>query len=136
MLIEDEAFGVVPHRFGTLTLCNSGPNTNGSQFSIIVGGEGQENNNNDHRNTADDDKSEVDPVTTNFSFLDNRHISLGYLRSEVNPSQFASAVNSSQGEALRKLHSVASSLAVDKTGKLSATSGSYIMISDCGLISQ
>lgn len=148
-LIEDEAFGVVPHRFGTLTLCNSGPNTNGSQFAIIVGGEAlqsstYQNNNNKNQNVivvadggaaaaTDQNQNEVDPVTTNFSFLDNRHVSLGYLKSETN--QFAKAT-SSQGEALSKLHAVASSLAVDKTGRLSATSGSYIVISDCGIISQ
>jgi cyclophilin family peptidyl-prolyl cis-trans isomerase len=33
---EDENLGAVPHRFGTLTMVNSGPNTNGSQFAIIM----------------------------------------------------------------------------------------------------
>jgi cyclophilin family peptidyl-prolyl cis-trans isomerase len=33
---EDEALGVIPHRFGTLSMCNSGPNTNGCQFFFCV----------------------------------------------------------------------------------------------------
>ena len=33
---DDEPFGAVPHKFGTLTMCNSGPNSNGSQFAIIA----------------------------------------------------------------------------------------------------
>jgi peptidylprolyl isomerase len=56
-LIDDEACGVVPHRFGTLTLCNSGKNTNGSQFAII----------------ANDDVPAL-------PHLDKSYVSLGYLR--------------------------------------------------------
>lgn len=141
-LIEDEAFGLVPHRFGTLTLCNSGPNSNGSQFAIIVGGEGLPPNlQNGSSGAASSDcivnaKNEIDPVATNFSFLDNRHVSLGYLRADANSAAPATA-RTSNGEALRKLHSVASALAVDKTGRLTASStGSYIIVSDCGLIGQ
>ena len=33
---EDEVLGVIPHRFGTLSMCNSGPNTNGCQFFFCV----------------------------------------------------------------------------------------------------
>lgn len=35
-IFDDEALGAIPHRAGTLSLANSGPNTNGSQFFICM----------------------------------------------------------------------------------------------------
>lgn len=49
---EDEALGAVPHVMGTLSMCNSGPNTNGSQFFVSL---------------------------TTSPFLDSRHVSFGTL---------------------------------------------------------
>jgi cyclophilin family peptidyl-prolyl cis-trans isomerase len=37
-LFDDEAIGAIAHAPGVLTMVNSGPNTNGSQFAIITGG--------------------------------------------------------------------------------------------------
>ena len=51
---EDEALGVIPHKFGTLSMCNSGPNTNGCQFFICLAANGA-------------------------SFLDSKHVSFGRL---------------------------------------------------------
>jgi cyclophilin family peptidyl-prolyl cis-trans isomerase len=57
--IEDEALGVVPHAFGTLSLVNSGRGgTNGSQFAIVA------------RECAPGE----------MPHLDARHVSLGFLK--------------------------------------------------------
>lgn len=131
-LIEDEAFGVVPHTFGTLSLCNSGPNSNGSQFGIIIGGgpTEDETENGNFGASASASNSNNSSGGSSLSHLDSRHVSLGFLRENDNP---ASSSNNNNVEALLKLKQVASSLVADRTGRLSGT-GSFIIVADCGIL--
>ena len=103
-LIEDEACGAVPHTFGTLSLANSGRNTNGSQFFIVA-----------------------TEQCASLPHLDARHVSLGALKGGDAARQglrrlhelAASLVTDRTG----KLAAAAD-----------AGAGDYIVISDCGIV--
>lgn len=131
-LIEDEAMGVVPHRFGTLTLANSGPNSGGSQFCVIA-------------------NEEVEALP----HLDSRHVSLGFLKGGEEAREQLRKLHdvccglvldrtgvmprgSAAGGATAAAASSTSGAAAPDAAAAAAIAGSgvYVVLSDCGIVAE